>query len=53
MGTVAILGIILICVILAIRKIISNKKKGINSCGENCASCPMSDTCHEKNKKQE
>lgn len=47
-GTIAVgLGLIfLLCGIVSY--MIKNKKKGKSSCGCSCGSCPMNDSCHDK-----
>ncbi|MCR4595218.1 MAG: FeoB-associated Cys-rich membrane protein [Lachnospiraceae bacterium] len=41
----AILVIVVACIIL---KLIRDKKRGISSCGSNCAHCSLSGTCHNR-----
>ena len=39
-----IVGTILaVLVLLAVRKVVKDRKKGIGSCGMNCSSCPSHD----------
>lgn len=51
-------GTIVVCVILVaavgfvLYNMIKNKRKGISSCGCNCSSCPMGETCHRDEKRQ-
>ena len=48
MGTL-IVGIILVAVVAAIiMSLFKNKKNGKSSCGNNCAHCAMSGSCHKK-----
>ncbi len=39
MGTIVVSLILAVIVILDIRKIISDRKKGVKSCGMNCPGC--------------
>ncbi len=40
MGTIIVLIILIVCVILALKSIMKNKKKGKNfSCGGDCSRC--------------
>ena len=51
MGT-ALVGIILLAIVTAISvSLIRNKQKGKTSCGQNCAHCAISGTCHSQKKK--
>ena len=43
--TVLALMLIVIGIIVKLRK---DKKKGVSSCGGNCAHCAMHGTCHQK-----
>ncbi len=45
-GTIVIAAVLLAVIVLIIRYMIGNKKKGKSSCGSGCASCPMSGKCH-------
>jgi len=45
-GTVVVAVILIAVVALITRKLILDKKKGKSSCGNHCASCPMSGSCH-------
>ncbi|MBR3149813.1 MAG: FeoB-associated Cys-rich membrane protein [Eubacterium sp.] len=36
------------CVLLAVRKIIKDKKSGKGSCGQDCSGCPYSASCDKK-----
>ena len=45
-GTVVVTIILIAVVALVVRKMISDKRKGKSSCGNTCASCPMSGSCH-------
>ncbi|MGN0688675.1 MAG: FeoB-associated Cys-rich membrane protein [Oscillospiraceae bacterium] len=47
-GTVVTAAILLTIVFLIIRKVISDKKKGVSSCGGGCAGCPNCAVCHPK-----
>ena len=46
-GTILISAVLLLVVVL-IRKLVKDKKKGKSSCGCNCAHCAMSGSCHQK-----
>lgn len=41
---------VLALVVLAVIRIVRDKKKGRSSCGCGCAGCPMSGSCHSANK---
>ena len=47
-GTILIWAVLLLVVVLIIRKLVKDKKKGKSSCGCNCAHCAMSGSCHQK-----
>lgn len=47
-GTILISAVLLLIVVLIIRKLVKDKKKGKSSCGCNCAHCAMSGSCHQK-----
>lgn len=47
-GTILISAVLLLVVVLIIRKLVKDKKKGKSSCGCNCAHCAMSGYCHQK-----
>lgn len=47
-GTILISAVLLLVVVLIIRKLVKDKKKGKSSCGCNCANCAMSGSCHQK-----
>lgn len=47
-GTILISAVLLLVVVLIIRKLVKDKKKGKSSCGCNCAHCTMSGSCHQK-----
>lgn len=47
-GTILISAVLLLVVVLIIRKLVKDKKKGKSSCGCNCAHCAMSGSCHQK-----
>ena len=50
LGT-AIAGLLLAAaLVLAVRKIIKDRKDGKSSCGFGCNGCAMRDTCHRKEK---
>ena len=41
LGTIIISILLIIMVVFIIRKLINDKKRGISSCGGNCAHCNM------------
>lgn len=43
MGTLIVGLLVLIAVVLAVRKIIRDRKNGVGACGGNCSSCQA---CH-------
>lgn len=47
-GTILISAVLLLVVVLIIRKLVKDKKKGKSSCGCNCTHCAMSGSCHQK-----
>ena len=47
-GTILISAVLLLVVVLIIRKLVKDKKKGKSSCGCNCAHHLMSGSCHQK-----
>ena len=47
-GTVLITLLLIALVAVIIVKLRKDKKKGVSSCGGNCAHCAMSGTCHQK-----
>lgn len=47
-GTILISAVLLLVVVLIIRKLVKDKKKGKSSCDCNCAHCAMSGSCHQK-----
>ena len=47
-GTVLITLLLIAVVAIIIVKLRGDKKKGVASCGGNCAHCAMSGTCHQK-----
>ncbi len=46
-GGVTLLLVVLlaVCVILAVRRLIKNKKAGIGACGQECGNCPYAGSC--------
>ena len=48
MANIVITAILVIIVACIIRKMIRDKKRGISSCGSNCAHCSLSGTCHNR-----
>ena len=44
--TIVALAAVLGIAALALRSVITNKKKGKSSCGCGCANCPMHGKCH-------
>ncbi|MBQ6067170.1 MAG: FeoB-associated Cys-rich membrane protein [Clostridia bacterium] len=47
-GTVLITILLIAIVVVIVVKLWKDKKKGVSSCGGNCAHCAMSGTCHQK-----
>ena len=47
-ATIIIAILLAVCIFLAIRRIIKNKKSGIGPCGQKCSECTMN--CDRKNK---
>ena len=47
-GTVLITLLLIAVVAVIVVKLRKDKKKGVSSCGGNCAHCAMSGTCHQK-----
>ena len=48
LATILISAVLLLVVVLIIRKLVKDKKKGKSSCGCNCAHCAMSGSCHKQ-----
>ena len=48
LGTVLIVLVLLAVVIGIIVKLRKDKKKGVSSCGGNCAHCKMHGACHPR-----
>ena len=48
--TVLICVALIAVVILIIRSLVKDKKKGKSTCGCNCAHCAMAGSCHSKKK---
>ncbi|MBQ7739936.1 MAG: FeoB-associated Cys-rich membrane protein [Eubacterium sp.] len=46
---IAVIVLVALCVILALYKIITDKKKGKNGCNNSCSDCPYSNNCNIKN----
>ena len=51
-GTILISAVLLLVVVLIIRKLVKDKKKGKSSCGCNCAHCAMAGSCHSANQQK-
>ena len=47
-GTILIVLVLLVVVIGIIAKLRKDKKKGVSSCGGNCAHCAMNGSCGNK-----
>ena len=47
-GTILIVLVLLAVVVGIIIKLRKDKKKGVSSCGGNCAHCAMGGACHQK-----
>ena len=45
MGDMIVIGIVAVLMILATFKIVSDKKKGIGSCGHRCSECASAGAC--------
>ncbi len=50
-GTIAVLAAIGVAVFFIVRKMIKDRKRGIGSCGCECASCAMRSSCAGTEKK--
>ncbi|MCR5208486.1 MAG: FeoB-associated Cys-rich membrane protein [Eubacterium sp.] len=44
-GTVIALLIIAVLAVIAVRRIVLNKKEGKGSCGQSCSNCPKAGSC--------
>ena len=44
-GTIVTLAVLIAAVVLIVRYMISNKRKGKSSCGGSCAHCAMHGSC--------
>ena len=53
-GTLLVSAVLLALVILAVLKMVRDRKQGKNTCsmGMGCGGCPMSGTCHKKQKEK-
>lgn len=51
LGTLAVAVALVVCVVLAALKIISDKKKGKSSCSGSCANCTMNCESKKMNEK--
>jgi len=51
-GTIICGAVVLLILVLVIRSLIKDKKKGRSSCGCSCAHCAMAGRCHEISKKR-
>jgi len=47
-STIVVSTIILGLVLLVIRKLVMDKKKGVTSCGTSCSGCAMAGSCCRK-----
>ena len=47
-GTVLITLFLIAIVVIIVVKLRKDKKKGVSSCGGNCAHCAMGGACHQK-----
>lgn len=47
-ATIVVSLILLAVVVLIVVRLISDKRKGKNTCGANCAHCAMAGKCHKK-----
>ena len=52
-ATVVIIAAVALLVILAVRKIVKDRKDGIGSCGGDCTACPYSADCRSKEETQD
>lgn len=50
LSTIIAALIVILLVVLATRKMVKDKKKGIGSCGCKCSECPKAACCEEKEK---
>ena len=50
LSTIVIIAAVILCLFLAVRKIIKDKKSGKCSCGENCTECSKNCEYNTKNK---
>jgi hypothetical protein len=48
LGTILIVLVLTLIVVGIIVKLRKDKKKGVSSCGGNCAHCALHGTCHPK-----
>ncbi|MBR6335388.1 MAG: FeoB-associated Cys-rich membrane protein [Clostridia bacterium] len=46
-GTILVVTVLALIVAAIIIKLRKDKKKGVSSCGGNCAHCAMGGTCHQ------
>lgn len=50
LSTIIVLLVVIVVFVLIVAKMIIDKKKGKTSCSCGCNGCPMSDSCHSKDK---
>lgn len=48
LGTILVLLVVCALAVLAVVKMISDRKKGKSSCGCGCKNCPSAGVCHKK-----
>ena len=49
LATVVVLLVVAFLVILAVRKIVKDKKSGVGACGNNCSECVRAGRCDSQN----
>ena len=50
LGTIVVLLIVAFLVVLAIRRMINDRRAGKHSCSGNCGGCPMGGMCEKERK---
>lgn len=51
LGTIIVSLVLIVIVIFAVIAIIKRRRKGISSCGGECAGCAFAGSCHKKSRK--
>ena len=47
-GNIIVMAVLALVIVLIVRNLIGNKKKGKSSCGCGCSNCPSAGMCHKQ-----